>query len=211
MVSENLNAAFVNCKTPDEFRELLLRDVRNCMTKVAKGRALINVLEQLYPVAQPKGDRGFERLYWYGVHAKWSWSSERAMALDLAELVEDMEAARQREDGVALQYRAALVRLVGAKLDMDRGREILGMLDQSEGEERVEIFHGLRNGTQIGWARGLERVKRELEILGGDSLIFYKGYANMELGKERFTRPSSPTSDTPRMGDIDWLPWDASI
>jgi hypothetical protein len=47
-------------------------------------------------------------------------STERAMARDLAELVEDMEASRQLGQGLPLQYRAVLVRLVADKLDMDR-------------------------------------------------------------------------------------------
>ena len=164
---------------------------------------MINALEQLNPHAQPNTDRAIKRLHRYGMDAKWLWSSERAMALDLAELVEDMEAAKQRGDAVGLQFRAALVSLVSEKLDMDRGRELLEILDQSKGKERIKIFQKLRDGTLTGWALGLERAEREIDTLSGDPLIYYKGYANMELVKDRFVRPSSPTSYSPPFGEND--------
>ena len=191
MFSTEMMEAIAECETAEEYINILADDVRNCCMNVAKGRALLNALEQLYPSGRPKGDRAIQRLRRYAVEAKWSWSTERAMALDLAELVEDMEAVKQKGDEIGLQYRAALLGLVGDKLDMDRGQSILEELQRSDGDAKEQFFRDLREATFTGWNRGIERVKTEVSMLGGDPLIYYKGYANMELEKNRFNRPAS--------------------
>jgi hypothetical protein len=149
------------------------------------------VLEKAYPWIEPANDPALKRLRKYGLQAEWSWSTERAMARDLAELVEDMEASRQLGQGLPLQYRAVLVRLVADKLDMDRGDAILEYFENTDLHNREALFKQSREATVSGWNRGINRVKAELETLRGDPLAYYKGYANCELGKDRFVRPAA--------------------
>jgi hypothetical protein len=179
------------CSTPEELRQVLFEDLAHCVMEVAKGRAFFNLLEKMYPFVQPKNDPALVKLRLYAVEGHWRWSSEGAMARDLAELVEDMEAVKQRGDALLLEYRAALHDLVADKLCMDRGAAILGAFDSADSAERGELFLELREATLLGWAEGLKKVQQESKDFLGDPLIRYKSVANAELGRKRFVKTAA--------------------
>lgn len=179
------------CQTVEEFRTTLALDVGELIKRVAMGRALLNALENMSPNLLPSHDRALSRLRAYAVDSHWEWSSERAMAGDLAELVEDMEATLQRNDGERFGYRRVLLVLVADKLDMDRGSAILDAIDAAGEKERESLFRELQGQVAIGWEIGVGKVTQGKKKLDGDPLAGFKLYANMELGGERFIRPAS--------------------
>jgi hypothetical protein len=65
-------AKAVQCRTPEEFIEVLFQDVSECCKNVAIGRATINALEKAYPWIEPANDPALKRLRKYGLQAEWS-------------------------------------------------------------------------------------------------------------------------------------------
>ncbi len=185
MTSETI-ALIAKCESAEEFETILADDILVCCMMVSKGRAFLAALEDLDSTLLPKNDRAIVRLRSYAVDSIWRWSSKRAMALDFAELVEDMEAVKQKGDVAALQYRAMLHKLVGDKLDMDRGWSILDAYQQRDADQKEELFKELREATMMGWDMGTERVNCRSELFRGDPLTIFKEHANVELEIDRF-------------------------
>ena len=130
------------------------------------------------------------RIRSYGMDAIWEWTTYRAMARDLAELVEDMEAVKQKNNDYRLAYRAILFDLVVWKLDMDRGGAILDTLQMASDKEKWQLFEDMREAIKKGWSRGYEHALDAMNTLLPDPLAFQKMYANSELESKRFVRPS---------------------
>ena len=183
----------VSSKSLEEFRRVLSEDVRTLCIEVAKARAVLIALESLHPHIRPKTDRALQRLRNYGLVGDWQWRSERAMARDLAELVEDIEASKQLGNAAALQYRVVLLRLFTDKLDMDRGMALLDGLEHSDADTTNELLEELRQAALNGWQEGISQLATEMKALQGDPLAAFKAYANAELGIKRFVRPASST------------------
>lgn len=180
------------CETLDEFSRVLFQDVGECCKAVAQCRAFLVALEGLAPSLKPTTDRSLVKLRAYGLQAKWNWASDRAMALDLAELVEEMEAVRQRTDWQALRYWEVLLRLVADKLDMDRGQCMLQCITNASFDEKEKLFQDFKSAVQLGAEEGVKKISKYQKALQNDVLSGYKGYANMELGKERFVGTAEP-------------------
>ena len=156
-----------------------------------KRRESLAALESAFPEIRPKSDRALERLRAYALDGCWGWSGERGMALDLAELVEDLQALRLdrvEAHDVRYYYRSALLTLVADKLDLDATVIIRDALDVSNIGKREKIFAELQSATKRGWEAGVERANQEGETLKGDPLIGPKVYANAQLGRPRFIR-----------------------
>ncbi|MCH8086783.1 MAG: hypothetical protein IIC81_02905, partial [Chloroflexi bacterium] len=185
----------IQSNTAEEFIEVTAIDVSRCCKEVATGRAVMALLESEYPSIRPKGDRALERLRAYGLANDWQWSSEQAMARDVAELVEDMEAVRQEHNNNGLQYRSILSKLVADKLDMDRGQEILEALVEAEAGMKEEVFKQLQKAVIKGLTKAVQQLNQELPILQNDCLAAFKLNANAELEKRRFVRPATSTRD----------------
>ena len=179
------------CRSPEEWQAVLAEDINKCCLNVATGRAILNALEIAFPGIEPDNDRALKRLRVYGLKATWQWSSEHAMALDLAELVEDLQALRL--DGIGAenaryQYRYELMVLSMDKLDLDRGVAIKDALDGLDDKSRQELFGKLREGTKQGWDKGLDEARKGNKMFYVDPLGGAKCYANAELGRSRFVK-----------------------
>ena len=114
------------------------------------------------------------------------------MALDLAELVEEMEAVRQKANWETLQYWEVLLTLVADKLDMDRGQCLLNWIKNAGINEKKKLLQEFKSAVQIGAEEGIKNGSKYQKALQNDVLSGYKGYANMELGIDRFVRQANP-------------------
>ena len=180
----------MHVRTLREFKRVLSEDLAQSCMNVAKLRAVITAIEGISPSMKPTNDSALKRLRAYGLNAEVPWKAERSIALDMAELVEDMEASKQSGAVDRLQYRVVLMDLVTEKLDMDRVSSIIEAVDSASPKDSDALLKQLQDGISRGSSEGVKEALHQAQLLAADPLGAYKAYANIELDVKRFVRPA---------------------
>lgn len=179
----------IDSRTPEEFSQALVEDLCVCYERAAAGRACVAWYEKNFSFTFSGDDRALKRLRAYGMTGQWQWSTERALAMHLAEFAEEMEAVMQQANQRKMLWLAALYELVLAVEDIRSGQGMLRALDEAEGPERAKLFEKMREDISKAWQSASQRGQKYLALFKDDPLARYKVGANFDLGTERFIHP----------------------